>query len=65
MQTQVTASAEPEDHLDTVSVIRVLAISGGLREASAHSALVRAAAQLAPPGVQVRLKTKAILNFSG
>ena len=55
MQTQATASTEPEDYLDTVGVIRVLAISGSLRDASTNSALVRAAAQLAPPGVQVAI----------
>jgi len=55
MQTQGTASTEPEDHLETVGVIRVLAISGSLRDASTNSALVRAAAQLAPPGVQVAI----------
>jgi hypothetical protein len=55
MQTQATASTEPDGDLDTAGVIRVLAISGSLREASANSALVRAAAQLAPPGVQVAI----------
>lgn len=33
-------------------VVRVLAISGSLRSASSNSALVRAAARLAPPGVE-------------
>jgi len=55
MQTQATASTEPDGDLDTAGVIRVLAISGSLREASANSALARAAAQLAPPGVQVAI----------
>ena len=55
MQTQDTASTEPENHLDTVGAIRVLAISGSLRDASTNSALVRAAALLAPPGVQVAI----------
>lgn len=41
--------------MEDVSVIRVLAISGSLREASSNSALVRAAAQLAPPGVEVAI----------
>jgi hypothetical protein len=55
MQTQGTASTEAEDHLENVGVIRVLAISGSLRDASTNSAFVRAAAQLAPPGVQVAI----------
>jgi chromate reductase, NAD(P)H dehydrogenase (quinone) len=55
MQTQGTAPTEPEDHLETVNMIRVLAISGSLRGASVNSALIRAAAQLAPPGVQVAI----------
>jgi NAD(P)H-dependent FMN reductase/GNAT superfamily N-acetyltransferase len=58
MQTQATASTEPEDYMDTAGVTRVLAISGSLREPSANSALVRAAAQLAPPGVQVAIFTE-------
>ena len=41
--------------METVGVIRVLAISGSLRNASSHSALVKAAAQLAPPGVEVAI----------
>src|SRR4051812_20686047 len=36
-------------------MIRVLAISGSLRRASSNRALVRAAAQLAPPGVEVAI----------
>lgn len=36
-------------------MIRVLAISGSLRAASANNALVRAAAHLAPAGVQVAI----------
>jgi NAD(P)H-dependent FMN reductase/GNAT superfamily N-acetyltransferase len=55
MQRQDTASTEPESHLDTVGAIRVLAISGSLRDASTNSALVKAAALLAPPGVQVAI----------
>ncbi|HEX6941492.1 MAG TPA: bifunctional NAD(P)H-dependent oxidoreductase/GNAT family N-acetyltransferase [Gemmatimonadaceae bacterium] len=35
--------------------IRVLAISGSLRQASSNSELVKAAAQLAPPGVEVTI----------
>jgi NAD(P)H-dependent FMN reductase len=35
--------------------MNVLAISGSLRAASINSALLRAAAQLAPPGMQVRI----------
>ena len=34
-------------------LIRVLGISGSLREASSNSALVRAAVRLAPPGIEV------------
>jgi chromate reductase, NAD(P)H dehydrogenase (quinone) len=37
------------------SVIRVLAISGSLRSASSNSALVNAAARLAPVGVEVTI----------
>ncbi len=55
MQPQGTVSTEREDRRDTVGVVRVLAISGSLRDASANSALVRAAAQLAPAGVQVAI----------
>jgi NAD(P)H-dependent FMN reductase/GNAT superfamily N-acetyltransferase len=38
-----------------VGAIRVLAISGSLRHASTNNALIRAAAQLAPSGVQVEI----------
>src|SRR5690349_20059507 len=55
MQTQGTASTGRENQLETAGVIRVLAISGSLRDASTNSALVRAAAHLAPPGVQVAI----------
>ena len=55
MQRQDTATTEPESHSDTVGAIRVLAISGSLRHASTNSALIRAAAQLAPSGVQVEI----------
>ena len=41
--------------MEDVGVIRVLAISGSLRHASSNGALVRAAAQLAPPGVEVAI----------
>jgi NAD(P)H-dependent FMN reductase len=41
--------------METVGAIRVLAISGSLRDASTNSALVRAAAQLAAPAVQVAI----------
>lgn len=41
--------------MDHVRVIRVLAISGSLRRASSNSALVNAAAQLAPPGIEVTI----------
>ena len=36
-------------------MIRVLAISGSLRSASSNGALVKAAAQLAPPGIEVAI----------
>ena len=36
-------------------VVRVLGISGSLRSASTNSALVRAAARLAPAGVEVSI----------
>jgi NAD(P)H-dependent FMN reductase/ribosomal protein S18 acetylase RimI-like enzyme len=55
MQLQDTAPTEPESHLNSVDAIRVLAISGSLRDASTNSALVRAASVLAPPGVQVAI----------
>ena len=55
MQTQDTGLTERESHLETVGAIRVLAISGSLRDASTNSALLRAAAQLAAPGVQVAI----------
>ena len=41
--------------METVGVIRVLAISGSLRNTSSNGALVKAAAQLAPPGVEVAI----------
>jgi NAD(P)H-dependent FMN reductase/ribosomal protein S18 acetylase RimI-like enzyme len=41
--------------METDGVIRVLAISGSLRNASSNSALLRAAAQVAPPEVQVAI----------
>ena len=46
---------EPNDRMETVGVIRVLAISGSVRHASSNGALVKAAAQLAPPGVEVAI----------
>jgi chromate reductase, NAD(P)H dehydrogenase (quinone) len=55
MEIQSTASTEPQDHSETVRAIRVLAISGSLRDASTNSVLIRAAAELAPPGVQVAI----------
>ncbi len=42
-----------DNRMGDVSVIRVLAISGSLRNASSNRALVEAAAQLAPPGIEV------------
>ena len=39
--------------------MRVLAISGSLRAASHNTALLRAAAQLAPEGVEVELYRRA------
>ncbi|MBW8868367.1 MAG: GNAT family N-acetyltransferase, partial [Acidobacteria bacterium] len=41
--------------MEDVGVVRVLAISGSLRSASSNGALVRAAAQLAPPGIEVAI----------
>jgi chromate reductase len=38
-----------------LSDIRILAISGSLRKASLNSALLRAAARIAPPGIEVTL----------
>ena len=55
MQTPSAASTEPNDRMETVGVIRVLAISGSVRHASSNGALVKAAAQLAPPGVEVAI----------
>ena len=55
MQRQRPASTEPGGRVEDVGMIRVLAISGSLRHASSNSALVRAAAQLAPPGVEVSI----------
>jgi chromate reductase len=55
MQRQGAASTEPDDRTETAAVIRVLAISGSVRRASSNSALVRAAAQLAPQGVEVSI----------
>lgn len=55
MQRQDAASTEPDDRMEDVGVIRVLAISGSLRSVSSNGALVRAAAQLAPPGVEVTI----------
>ena len=55
MQRQGAVSTEPDDHMEDVGVIRVLAISGSVRHASSNGALVKAAAQLAPPGVEVAI----------
>src|SRR5689334_7107866 len=55
MQRQVPASTASDGSTETLSAIRVLAISGSLRDASTNSALIRAAAQLAPFGVQVEI----------
>jgi chromate reductase, NAD(P)H dehydrogenase (quinone) len=41
--------------MDYAGVVRVLGISGSLRSASSNSALVNAAAQLAPVGVEVTI----------
>ena len=41
-----------------MSVIRLLAISGSLRNASSSGALVKAAARLAPAGVEVAIYEK-------
>jgi len=38
-----------------LDIVRVLAISGSLRHASSNSALVRAAARLAPVGVEIEI----------
>jgi chromate reductase len=55
MQGQGAASTERDDRTETAGVIRVLAISGSLRNTSSNGALVKAAAQLAPPGVEVAI----------
>ena len=39
--------------MDSPRVVRVLAISGSLRHASSNTALVNAAARVAPPGIEV------------
>lgn len=39
----------------TMQVSKVLAVSGSLRAASINTALLRAAAQLAPPGIEINL----------
>src|SRR5262245_45183025 len=48
-------SAVSEDCMNDVRAIRVLAISGSLRSASSNTALVNAAAQLAPSGIEVAI----------
>jgi len=53
MQRQVPALTASDGSTETLSAIRVLAISGSLRDASTNSALIRAAAQLAPPRTEV------------
>lgn len=55
MQRQGPASTASDGPTETLGPIRVLAISGSLRHASTNSALIRAAAQLAPSGVQVEI----------
>lgn len=46
---------QAHERLETDHIVRVLAISGSLRDASVNTALVRAAAQLAPAGVEVSI----------
>src|SRR5262245_35022203 len=53
MQKQRDTSTEPGDPVDDVRVIRVLSISGSLPNGSSNSALVKAAARLAPTGIDV------------
>ena len=43
---------------DDRSPVRILAISGSLRQTSSNGALVQAAAELAPDGVEVRVYTQ-------
>src|SRR5215831_18403287 len=52
---QRSASAGSEARMNDVRAIRVLAISGSLRSASSNTALVNAAAQLAPSGIEVAI----------
>ena len=51
---RVTAMHSHDDR----SPLRILAISGSLRQTSSNSALVQAAAELAPDGVEVRVYTQ-------
>lgn len=41
--------------MESLRVVRILAVSGSLRTASSNTALVRAAVELAPDGVEVRV----------
>src|SRR5215510_1633664 len=50
-----SASAALEARMNDVRAIRVLAISGSLRRASSNTALVNAAARLAPSGIEVAI----------
>src|SRR5262249_13141083 len=50
----IQVSSRVPDHMDQ-SVTRVLAIAGSLRRASSNGALVSAAAQLAPAGIEVSI----------